>query len=174
MKIISNYLKLLPLLAMVFMIQSCSDDDNVEGPTVMATTVVDVATSSNDFSILVSALQRANLVTTLESTGPFTVFAPTNDAFVNVLSELMITSLTDLDEATVEAVLGIHVIAGVNVTSDELTTGTQATLGGTIDIDATALTITDPNDRVINIVPALINVQGTNGVVHVVDRVIRP
>ncbi|WP_411768262.1 fasciclin domain-containing protein [Winogradskyella sp. A3E31] len=331
MKFISNFLKLLPLLALFIGFQSCSDDDDATGPVANTTTVVDIATSSDDFSILVSALIRADLVTTLEGSGPFTVFAPTNTAFqalldsnsswttvddipvdvltnvllnhviigadvdsatlisagsgytntgatgadddnlslfynlngttlelnggsstavganvttpdltatngrvhvinqvllpptivdhavanpnlsilvqaigyadtqtttdltatlsgdgpftafapsntafADLLTELSITALTDLDAATVEAVLGFHVVAGANVTSNELMTGAVTTLGGDVQLDASALTITDPNDRVSNIIPSLVDIQCVNGVVHAIDKVILP
>ena len=146
-------------------------------------TVVTFATSNPELSNLVAALQSADsqnpspdLIGTLSGNGPFTVFAPTNAAFGDLLLELDPTGNTglgDLDPATVEAVLGIHVV-GDNVRSSELTNGTVPTLNGNITIDATNFTITDPNDRETNIVTTLVDIQGINGVVHVVGRVILP
>jgi uncharacterized surface protein with fasciclin (FAS1) repeats len=60
------------------------------------------------------------------------------------------------------------------VESTQLTSGTVSTLGGDITADATAFTLTDANDRVSNIVTTLVDIQGTNGVVHVIDKVILP
>lgn len=141
-------------------------------------TVVTFAASNPDFSILVEALTRpdlsANYATVLSGTGPFTVFAPTNDAFVALLSELGVSSLDDIDAATLEQVLTYHVVAG-NVVSSSLTDGqTVTTLQSgsfTIGLNGGA-TITDYNGRVSNIIAT--DVQGANGVVHVIDKVLLP
>lgn len=146
-------------------------------------TVVDFAMANPDLSILVAALQSADaqnpspsLIPTLSGNGLFTVFAPTNDAFASLLKELDPsgnTTLGDLDRATVETVLKYHVISG-NVTSDKIASGVVGTLGGDVTISATSLTITDPNGRVSNIIPALVDIQAANGVVHAIDKVILP
>lgn len=149
-------------------------------------TVVTHALANPALSNLVAALQLADtqadpmLIPVLNGNGslaPFTVFAPTNDAFEALLLELDDTGATelgDLDPALVEAVLLTHVVSGANITSDELASGMVPTLGGDLTLDAGALTLTDPNGRVSNIVPTLINIQGTNGVVHVIDAVLLP
>ena len=84
-------------------------------------TIVDHATANPSFSILVEALGRlGNTYTDLLSGtdgAPFTVFAPTNEAFENLLSMLGASSLDDIDDATLEAVLTYHVVAGANATS---------------------------------------------------------
>ena len=67
----------------------------------------------------------------------------------------------------------MHVTSG-NITSSQLTTTEVPVLGGTVNVDANALTITDQNGRVSNIVLELIDIQGINGVVHVIDKVILP
>jgi transforming growth factor-beta-induced protein len=143
-------------------------------------TVVTFATADPTFSSLVAALTRddqPDFVSVL-STGlgtdpaPFTVFAPTNDAFDDLLTELGAGSLADIDGATLTATLNTHVIAGANVRAEDLTDGTVSTLGDDIIIDATNATITDPNGRVSNII--VVNVQAANGVVHAIDKVILP
>ena len=109
--------------------------------------------------------------------GPFTVFAPTNDAFGNVLTELGLSGLGEgageLNAATTDAVLLMHVVSG-NIQSSGLPNGAVTTLGGVITADNTAFTLTDGLDREISIVTALVDIQAINGVVHVVDTVIRP
>lgn len=109
--------------------------------------------------------------------GPFTVFAPTNDAFGNVLTELGLSGLGEgageLNAATTDAVLLMHVVSG-NIQSSGLPNGAVTTLGGVITADNTAFTLTDGLDREIGIVTALVDIQAINGVVHVVDTVIRP
>ena len=112
------------------------------------------------------------------SAGPFTVFAPTNAAFADLLLELDPTgntALGDLDPATVDAVLLVHVANG-NVRAADLPNlmGTIPTLGGDLSLDVNTLTITDALMREIGIIAELTDIQAVNGVVHVVDRVIRP
>ncbi|WP_028289524.1 fasciclin domain-containing protein [Olleya sp. ITB9] len=145
-------------------------------------TIATFATSNPNLTNLVAALQYADsgmptvpYITTVSDAeaGPFTVFAPTDAAFGDLLVELNATALTDLDTATVDAVLTYHIVAA-NVQSSMLASGTVATLGGDITADATAFTLTDANDRVSNIITSLVDIQATNGVVHAIDQVILP
>lgn len=127
-----------------------------------------------EFSILVAAVIKADLVSVLATGGPFTVFAPTNDAFVDLLGELGVNSLDDIPVTTLTQVLLYHVVPG-RVYSSDLVSGPIATAQGTLfSVDVSQLTITDNNDRIANLIPSLLNVQATNGVVHVIDRVILP
>ncbi|MBQ4803526.1 fasciclin domain-containing protein [Aquimarina sp. MMG015] len=145
-------------------------------------TVVTFATADATFSNLVAALTRddqldENYVSILStengtSPAPFTVFAPTNDAFASLLTELGAASLADIEEATLTATLNLHVVAEANVRVESLMTGTVTTLGGDITADATNATLTDANDRVSNII--VTNVQAANGVIHAIDNVILP
>ena len=102
--------------------------------------VVNLALNNPNFSILVQALTRADLntayVDVLSGEGPFTVFAPTNTAFQNLLdSSDEWNSLDDIPVATLEAVLNYHVVAGANVQSGQLTDNqTVSTLGGDFTI----------------------------------------
>ena len=140
-------------------------------------TVVTFATADNTFSTLVAALTRENTftyVSTLSSgngtsPAPFTVFAPTNDAFGDLLVELSAPSLADIATATLEAALNTHVVGGSNVLSSTLTDGmTITTLGDTFTINTTSgVTFLDQNDRTGNIIVA--DVQASNGVIHVID-----
>ena len=143
-------------------------------------TVVTFATADPTFATLVAALTREDqpdFVSVL-STGlgvepaPFTVFAPTNDAFGDLLVELGAGGLEDIDGPTLTATLNTHVIGGANVRAEDLVDGTVGTLGSDIEINAGDATITDLNGRVINII--VVNVQAANGVVHAIDRVILP
>jgi len=143
-------------------------------------TVVTFATADATFGTLVQALTRADqpdfvsILSTPNGTSPapFTVFAPTNDAFGALLTELGATSLDDIDGATLTATLNYHVIAEANVRAEDLTNGPVTTLGGDVTIDAGNATITDANGRVSNII--VTNVQAANGVVHAIDTVILP
>lgn len=167
---------------------------NVETPDVMASngvihvidavmlppSIVDLALSNSNFSILVDLLVRADLVDALKADGPFTVFAPTNAAFADLLTELDYADVDALIAGLgidfVAKVLKNHVVSGANVLSSTLTDGQVITpLDGsafTIEISGSTVTIEDANDRVSGIV--IVNVQGTNGVIHVINKVILP
>jgi|AntRauMFilla1563_2_1112583.scaffolds.fasta_scaffold00174_12 transforming growth factor-beta-induced protein len=144
-------------------------------------TIPDVTTfaiADPTFGTLVEALTldgQPDFVATLssfEAPAPFTVFAPTNDAFVIALVELGVESLTDIDPTVLTSILNTHVIANANITLAELESGTIETLGETFELDAPNATITDQNGRTIAIV--VTDVQAGNGVVHVVSSVILP
>lgn len=139
--------------------------------------VTTFATADPTFATLVEALTRddqPDFVTTLSSfdtPAPFTVFAPTNEAFTTLLSELDgVETLADIDGETLTTTLNTHVISGSNITSSNLPSGTVQTLGEPFDLDGTI--ITDQNGRSIEIV--VTDVQAGNGIVHVVDAVILP
>jgi len=146
-------------------------------------TVVTFATAdAGNFSNLVAALTatgQPDFVSTLSTANgtdpaPFTVFAPTDQAFADLLTELGATGLGDIDSATLTATLNHHVVAGANVVSGMLTDNmTISTLGGDITANVTGgATLTDANDRVSNIVA--VDVQASNGIIHVIDKVILP
>lgn len=139
--------------------------------------IVDFALSNPNFSILVEALTRddleADFVGILSGDGPFTVFAPTNDAFADLLMELGVSELGDIPKETLEAALSYHVINGANVEAEDLADNTiVATFQGEdITINTTGgAVITDANGRMSNII--ITDVQGSNGVIHAIDKVI--
>lgn len=141
-------------------------------------TVVNHAVNNPDFSSLVAALTRSDLgvdyVTLLSGPGPFTVFAPTNAAFAALLTELGVSSLNDIPAATLNAVLQYHVANG-NVRAENLTNGqiVNTLQGTTFTVNLTGgAKILDAKGRTSNIVAT--NVQGTNGVVHAIDKVLLP
>ena len=145
--------------------------------------VVDFALADPTFSTLVAALTDSRLTTDFVATlstsngtdpAPFTVFAPTNDAFTAVLAELNAADLAAIDEPTLKATLTYHVVAGLNVVAESLTDNfTVPTLGGDITANVTGgASLTDVNNRVSNIVAT--NVQAANGVIHAIDKVVLP
>jgi uncharacterized surface protein with fasciclin (FAS1) repeats len=141
--------------------------------------IVSHALNNPNFSILVAALTRPSLgvdyVGLLSGAGPFTVFAPTNAAFAALLTELNLTSLDQVDDATLNAVLQYHVVPNANVLAGQLTQGQVVTTfqTGTFTIGLSGgAKITDASGRVSNII--LTDVQATNGVVHAIDKVILP
>lgn len=138
--------------------------------------VTTFATADSTFEILVQALTRddqpdfVGTLSSFETPAPFTVFAPTNDAFTALLNELELGSLADISGEVLTSTLNTHVISNANITSSNLPSGTVETLGETFDLAGT--TITDQNGRSIEIV--VTDVQAGNGIVHVVSTVILP
>jgi uncharacterized surface protein with fasciclin (FAS1) repeats len=126
-----------------------------------------------EFSILVEAVVAADLATTLSGTGPFTVFAPTNDAFAALLNELGVTKAQLLaDKALLTKVLTYHVVSGRVLEADVPVGPPIGTVQGeTFTVGAT-LAITDQQARTSNITGT--DVFASNGVIHVVDRVLLP
>ncbi len=135
-------------------------------------TVVGVATSDPDFSILVQALTQANLVTTLQGDGPFTVFAPTNAAFEALIADLGITADALLARADLADILLYHVVSGVEALSSDLTDGQEVTTEQGLDIFISvagdgSVMVNDANVTTADVISG-------NGVVHVIDKVLLP
>lgn len=140
--------------------------------------IVELAQSfAPEFSILVDAVVKAGLAETLTK-GSYTVFAPTNAAFVKLLEERKVSSLEDLIKKIgidgLKNVLLYHVVGGRVYSSDLVSGPVKAANGSSFNVNVSNLTITDANLRVSSLVPSLLNVQATNGVIHVIDRVILP
>lgn len=145
-------------------------------------TVVTFAVYDPTFNILEAALTRETTFTyvatlsTKTSPAPFTVFAPTDAAFVALLAELTdYDTLADIPTALLESTLNTHVIAGANVLSSTLTDGMiiDITLGDNFTINTVGgASFTDLNDRSGDII--VTDVQAVNGVIHVVSKVILP
>ncbi len=143
--------------------------------------VTTFATADPNFDVLVQALTREESFTFVETLmmsedpAPFTVFAPTNDAFVALLDELGVDSLADIDAATLEAVLNYHVVAGANVRSGDLSDDmmVETLQGGEFTVNlGDNVVITDERERTATVIAA--DVQATNGVIHALDTVLLP
>jgi len=133
-------------------------------------TTIPVTATTNGLTTLVTALKAANLATTLSGDGPFTVFAPTNDAFAMV-DEGVLECLLDADnKAVLSDVLLYHVASG-KVTSDMLSNNQEVeSLQGS---DAT-VTISSGVVKINGATVTAADVSATNGVVHVIDQVLLP
>jgi len=160
-------------ITMVGVLASCNKDE--DEPMVESKNIVETAVSDPQFSTLVSALQKADLVTALQGPGPFTVFAPTNDAFNTLFSQLGVSGIDALSAEVLTPILLNHVVSG-NVKSSDITTGYAMTLNTTapgqnsvkIFIEKTSGVKVDGS----NVTTA--DVMATNGVIHVIDKVIIP
>jgi len=144
-------------------------------------TVVTFAVSNPALSTLVAALTTEGLsvdiVSILSSSdepSPFTVFAPTNDAFGSLLAELELNALGDIPVEILEATLGTHVAPEANVRSTDLVDGMSVnTISSTITVSLSdGAKLIDSGGRESNIVA--VDIQAYNGVVHVIDNVLLP
>jgi transforming growth factor-beta-induced protein len=133
-------------------------------------TVVGIAVNNAAFSTLVSAVVKAGLAETLSGSGPFTVFAPTNDAFSALFTVLGVSGIDALTAEQLTPILLYHVVAGNNV-STGLVDGDIPTLQGTtisVNVGKGGVVL-NGNTNVV-----LADVQGSNGVVHAIDKVLIP
>jgi uncharacterized surface protein with fasciclin (FAS1) repeats len=131
-------------------------------------TVVEIAVSDGRFETLVAALQAAGLVDTLSGEGPFTVFAPTDDAFEALPAGALDSLLADTDALT--EVLLYHVVPG-NVLAEQVVTleSADTVLGEPVTITVSGSTVKVNDANVI-----ITDIQGSNGVIHVIDAVLIP
>ena len=130
--------------------------------------VVDQALANDSFSILVQAVVKAGLVETLSGSGPFTIFAPTNAAFESLFAALGISGIADLTAEQLIPILTYHVVSG-NVLSTQLSAGTVETLNGPISITLTPSPAINTNSMIV-----ATDVQASNGVIHVINKVLLP
>jgi len=160
----------LTLMTSLLFVSGCSDDDDDATPAADKT-IVAVAQGNSNLSTLVTALTKyPDLVSTLNGNGTYTVFAPTNTAFTNLLKAIGQTSLDDVPEDVLKRVLQYHVVTTGAVRSSELKAGNvkaangediAVTISGGVKLNGTA-----------NVTTA--DVEALNGVVHVVDAVLVP
>lgn len=133
-----------------------------------AADIVDTAVAAGNFQTLVSAVEEAGLVDTLKGEGPFTVFAPTDEAFAKIPQEQLESLLANKTQLT--AVLTYHVIAGKVMSTDLTDDMAVATVQGenvTINLDEGSVMVNDAK-----VVQA--DIECSNGVVHAIDTVLMP
>ena len=131
--------------------------------------IVDTAVAAGSFKTLVKALQAADLVETLKGGGPFTVFAPTDEAFAKLPAGTLETMLKPENKAKLRRILTYHVVAG-NVTAADVVklTSAKAVSGDTLMIK-TMGGVTINGSKVVKA-----DIQASNGVIHVIDTVLLP
>jgi uncharacterized surface protein with fasciclin (FAS1) repeats len=138
-------------------------------------TVVDVAAGDESFSTLVTAVNAAGLAGTLNGDGPFTVFAPVNDAFAALPAGTVDTLLAPANKAQLTSVLTYHVVPSKVLSSDLRDGMTVKTVQGqplTVGVQGDSVTLTDASGNAASVVQA--DVEAGNGVVHVIDHVLLP
>jgi uncharacterized surface protein with fasciclin (FAS1) repeats len=130
-------------------------------------TIVDVAVQAGKFNTLVQAVQAAGLVETLSGEGPFTVFAPTDEAFAQIPQDTLQAVLADKEKLT--AILTYHVVPGKLMAADVVrSTQLQTVQGQSITVS------TEGGVRVDNANVIQTDIEADNGVIHVIDKVIMP
>src|ERR1700712_2088313 len=144
--------------------------------------IIENAVNSKDHTTLVAAVKAAGLVETLEGAGPFTVFAPTNEAFAALPAGTVDNLLKPENKAMLVKILTCHVIAAKALSTDvaamvKTDGGSHVvdTVGGcklTLKVDGDKVTVTDESGGVANVTIA--DVIQSNGVIHVIDKVLLP
>ncbi|WP_350287067.1 fasciclin domain-containing protein [uncultured Croceitalea sp.] len=186
MKLVSHFFKLSFLtLALVFV--GCSDDDDSNpNPPMNESTIVETAIATADLSSLVAALQKADesadndLVNALSGEGPFTVFAPTDDAFADLLGQLDgFSSLDDFSTTELQnllaTILEYHVVSDAAFSTDLSDGQSLTTLQGeslTVTLDGNNVFIGDATTTDAQVTSA--NIETSNGVVHIINKVLLP
>jgi len=133
-----------------------------------AGTIVEVAAANPDFSTLVAAVKAAGLVDTLNGAGPFTVFAPTNEAFAALPAGLLDKLLLPANKATLTKILTYHVVPAKVMAADVKPGKVKTVEGGEITI------ATDGGVKVNEASVTATDVAASNGVIHVIDKVLVP
>jgi len=178
----SNVKALVILAIIAVTLVACSDDTTTEENMVAETstapqaeqtqeeskTIVDIAVEDGRFTTLVTALQAAELDSVLAGEGPFTVFAPTDDAF-GKLPEGTIASLLETIPA-LKNILLYHVVSGNVLAADVVTLESAVTLQGqTVSISVMGGVVKINDSQVV-----ITDIQGSNGIIHVIDTVLLP
>lgn len=152
-------------MAAAMLIPTSEVETPAENPT---QNIVEIAASAGSFNTLVAAVQAAGLVETLSGEGPFTVFAPTDEAFAQIPQADLEALLADKEALT--AVLTYHVVPGKVMASDVVKL-TSATTANGQDVQ---IKVWDGKVMVDGATVVSTDIEATNGVIHVIDQVILP
>lgn len=132
--------------------------------------IVETAVSAGSFNTLTAALEAAGLVETLKGEGPFTVFAPTDEAFAKLPAGTVESLLEPGNRDQLVAILTYHVVPGELMAADVLEAGEANTVqGGTVEFS-----VTDGGAMIQNANIVQTDISASNGVIHVIDTVIMP
>ncbi|MGB7452596.1 MAG: fasciclin domain-containing protein [Lysobacterales bacterium] len=132
--------------------------------------IVDTAVANGNFNTLAAALEAAGLIETLKSDGPFTVFAPTDEAFAKLPDGTVESLLLPENKDKLVAILTYHVVAGKVTAAEVVKLDSASTVNGA-DVQITVVdgTVSINDSRVV-----MTDIYASNGVIHVVDTVILP
>jgi uncharacterized surface protein with fasciclin (FAS1) repeats len=138
-------------------------------PKEKAKDIVAVASGNGSFNTLVAAVKAAGLVETLQGPGPFTVFAPTDEAFAKLPKGTLEDLLKPENKAKLASILTYHVVAGKVMAADVKTMKAKTVNGQSLDVKVTDAGVTVDNAKVVKT-----DVAASNGVIHVIDSVVLP
>lgn len=171
MKILSRLKIVIAIIALTSFTFSCNNNDNP----VVDNSITGIAQTNSNLSILVQALVKADLATTLKGVGPFTVFAPTDAAFTAFLKTTPYATLNDVPKDVLTQILLNHVVSG-SVKSTDLSTGYIKTLakGTASSTNNLSMYVNTASGVKLNGVATVTtaDVMASNGVIHIVDKVI--
>jgi uncharacterized surface protein with fasciclin (FAS1) repeats len=167
-------IKNLALIVLFSVLAISCDDDNDTTP--VDNTITGIAANTPDLSILVQALEKAELTTTLQASGSYTVFAPTNSAFTAFLATTPYATINDVPKAALTEILLNHVIS-TTLKSSDLTTGYIKTLakGSASSTNTLSMFVNTASNMVVLNGGAMVttaDIMASNGVIHIVDEVI--
>lgn len=131
--------------------------------------IVEVAVDAGNFTTLVTAVQEAELVETLSGPGPFTVFAPTDEAFAKIPEETLSAILADKDQLA--SILTYHVISGKVMAADVVELTSATTVQGQ---DVVIEVMEDGTVKINDATVVVTDIEASNGVIHVIDTVLLP
>ncbi|MEE1673901.1 fasciclin domain-containing protein [Agarivorans aestuarii] len=152
------------IATMTFSLQAHADHHG------MKKDIVDVAVANGSFTTLVAAVKAAGLVDTLKGDGPFTVFAPTDEAFAKLPEGTVEMLLMPENKDKLVAVLTYHVVSGKVMAADVVKIDSAKTVqGGMLAVSTSGDTVMINNAKVV-----AADVKASNGVIHVVDTVLLP
>jgi uncharacterized surface protein with fasciclin (FAS1) repeats len=135
-----------------------------------APSIVGIASTNADFETLTAALTAADLVSTLEGKGPFTVFAPTDAAFAKLPAGTLENLLKPENKAKLAGILTYHVVSGKVMAADVV----KLTSAKTVNGKAVKITVTDGKVMVDGANVTTTDIKASNGVIHIIDSVILP
>ena len=174
------------LVALAVITVACTEDSSTSAgstssseamastPDSSTMTIAEIAGSNEDFSTLAAAVEAAGLGETLSGAGPYTVFAPTDDAFAALPEGTLAELLQPANRDQLTAILTYHVVAG-EVRSGDLSSGEVTTVSGadaTVSVNGASVTVTDGGGDMAEVVTA--DIPASNGVIHVIDAVLIP
>ena len=131
--------------------------------------IVAVASEAGSFKTLVAAVQAAGLVETLQGSGPFTVFAPTDEAFAKLPAGTLQDLLKPENKAKLTAILTYHVVPGKVMAADVKSMQAKTVNGQSVDLKVSGSNVTIDGAKIVKT-----DIAASNGVIHVIDSVILP
>ncbi len=168
MKLVKTALTLAALAAVAPAAGAQMGPNPTEAKPAVSMDIVETAVAAGSFKTLAAALQAAGLVDALKGTGPFTVFAPTDEAFAKLPAGTVEALLKDKEKLT--AILTYHVVSGAVPASEVVKLNSAKTLNGA----NVKITTMDGKVMVNNAQVVKADVKATNGIIHVIDTVILP